>query len=154
MRIALYLFCIILPLLFLCDISIFALVEHAYAHTVLALFIVQLFAPIDSMRIFFAAFVLALESFIFYGQAGLTLIYLAPIGWLALMLRNMLYGSRLYPVLLYAACLSIQVIGIEWYLLGIPMDPWYTTAEFIANIVVLLGLSLIYTAQGKQGNRM
>lgn len=149
-----HIFILLLLLLFFLDLSAFTLFAHSYAQCVLALYVIQLFQPVNFVRLLLTALFLILESFIFYDYVGASLLFIIPITWASIALQTLLYKSRLYPLVLYTICLGLNIIGIEWFLADINWQAEYTTTKIIANIGVIWCLSLIFPAQGKLSNRL
>lgn len=141
--------------LFTVDICLFSLVTQPFLYSIPALYIVLLFIPHTVLPLMLTGFLSSVETHLYYGYFGITLIYLLPITWFVIKTKKFLYASRFYPLILLFCCFGIQYIGIERLILGLhPGELACTNTKFIANILVIGSLFLTYISQGKQGNRL
>lgn len=121
-------------LLFFCiDSSFFFLCEQQPIYLLLAYIMIMLFYPISWVQLSIMLLLSALESFLYVNIFGLSLLYLVPLVLLIKPLKKMLYMSRIYPIIATAACLTIQVFGIEWLLLGVQIPPYYTICKILVH---------------------
>lgn len=140
--------------LFFIDTTLFFATTHIYSYGLLGLYTLELFKPVNIMRLSIMALLLSLESFLFFGQFGLCLIYLIPFTLLIVHAKQFVYGNRLYSLLLLSLFILIQSFGIEYGLLGIKPVVGYTNVKIIANIILTWIISLKFYTQDNPGNRL
>ena len=138
---------------FFLDILMFSLFEKQIFYLLLCFYIFNMWEQRNVFIFIFFAFLIALESSLYYGQFGVQLLYLLPITLLAFKAKQTFWNWNFQPYLILMACLLIQSYLIEPFLLGIPATFSYTNSKIIANIIVLWCISLIFSSQGKLGNR-
>ena len=85
---------------------------------------------------------LALQSLLMYGIFGIQLIVMAPITLFALTVGTFFYETKWYYYALALVALLAQMILIEHYMLHLPLTISYTISVFIANIIIMLLISL------------
>lgn len=132
-----------LLLLFMCiDIySSFGL-GRPIVHSLLCLFCVAVSHTISTPRLITLLGLLSIESFFFYGQCGLQLIYLIPLALMARKTWDKLTSPLYHALFILTACLIAQLIIDS--LLGTNPFSIFTILKFFINIVLTISLSLTY----------
>lgn len=133
----------IIPLI-LCilDTSLFFLFDYESIYLLCGWSVITIYYKYTWATILYLGTLLTLESFIFYGILGLPLLYFIPIIGIIGITRTALYQNKIYPLVLTLTCILCQTIGIEWYILGIPLNPIYTIGKIIATIIMTYIFSL------------
>lgn len=148
------LFYSIIFILFILDICFFSLCEQPYLYSLPIMYILLLCIPHTLLSLIITGFFCSIESHLYYGYFGIPLVYLLPITYFTIKTNNFLYTSAWYPCILLFCCFIIQYLGIEQIIFGFKSDLGCTNIKIIANILIIISFSLIYTSQGKQGNRL
>lgn len=137
--------------LFLVDSCLFFLYEQQWTYALLSFFVVYIFTYPNPLSIALVLTLSALESFLFYGIFGLSLIYLIPFLIVAYNTHHMLYMSRAYPPIIMLFFLIIQAGIIEPYALDFNPPIAYTIGKIFVTItsVWLFSLTLKNIRQNK-----
>jgi hypothetical protein len=131
--------------LFFIDVASAALFNDCIVQSVMVYYVALLFkkpytniiGPHPSV-IFFAFFFLALESFLWYGRFGVTLIFLIPATVASIKLKRIVAFHDLVPYALIACCLAVNWFILSPFLLGSSNNTWYTISKIIANISLMI----------------
>jgi hypothetical protein len=140
-------------LFFFLDILMFSLFEKQILYLLLCFYILNICDKRSLITFIIFAFLIALESSLYYSKFGVQLLYLIPITLIAFKVQKTFWSWKFQASLILITCLLIQSYFIEPFLLGIPATFSYTNSKIIANIIVLWCMSLIFSSQGKLGNR-
>ena len=143
--------CIIGSVLFFTDTTAFFLVECPLLYLLLAWYFVAFSHNVGHNTQLFLAFLFVLESFIYYDTLGMPLLLLILATLSAHYAKVFLHQARLQAIGLYGLCLIAQVVGFEVLIRGAYC---YTIGKIIANILMIIGFSLILHMQGSQGSRL
>jgi hypothetical protein len=123
---------------FFVDICASAFSEKQVIYLALCLYISQLFSAPSWWRLSFLAIIIALESFFYYGTFGIDLIYLLPATLIGLHMRTALDAKTVNRFLLLAACIFIQNLVVNSYLLQASNPATYTVTKILANMGLML----------------
>lgn len=138
---------------FFADILMFSLFEKQILYLLLCFYILNICEKRSFITFMIFALLIALESSLYYGKFGIQLLYLVPVTFIAFKAKQTFWNWKFQPYIILVSCLLIQSYLIEPVLLGIPATFSYTNSKIIANIIVLWCMSLIFSSQGKLGNR-
>ena len=97
---------------------------------------------------------ITLQDLIFFGQAGIQLIYLAPLAIATHGLAHVMYPNSVQLLVTGVIAGIAQIYGIRVLLLHQHVETCYTVRTMYGIIVSILVISLIYWLRGKLGNRM
>ena len=111
-------------------------------YSLLCLYCVAVSNKISTMRLTILLGLLGIESFFFYGQWGIQLIYLFPLALMARKTWDKLTSPLYHALFIVTACLIAQLI-IDT-LLGTNSFSIFTLLKFFINIVLTISLSLTY----------
>lgn len=131
-------------LLFMGDMIAFSLMDQYIIYGLLAFFCLYSSQHLSLARAIWLLSLLSLESFIFYGQLGLSLVYTIPILLIALIWVRSIYQHRALSYLLLVLAIIGQTCIVERFLLELPLSLTYTITRIFVNIIVLWLISLIY----------
>lgn len=139
--------------LFFLDIVCFSFMEKQLLYTALCFFFIQIYKEKSISKISFLAFLISLESLLYFGKFGMPLFYLIPLGFISFHAQKNFHALSLQPYFLLACCIILQSMCFEPLMLHLALSSCYTFYKIIANIIVLWFLSLIDTSLGNLGNR-
>lgn len=148
-------FYLILLFCFILDFVFFAFFEQQLLFFTLSFFLLYVCRttvirmPFIALSLLF----LALESFFYCGRFGLQLMYIFPTAIIGIQTRRWLYAPSLPYLLLIACLMANQVIMSTSSSLSELLSP-YTFIKIIANIIVMIGISLKFYSRGGLGNRL
>lgn len=149
-----YLFYIFSLLFFVVDIFCYSFFEKQIFYFLLCFFILYIYEEEKQLdKLIIVCLLISLESSLNYGQFGSQLLCLIPISLIAYFAQKLLYATSIQPYLTLISCIFAQSFLIEPLFLMISSPISYTNSKIIANIIVLLCMSLIVSSQGKLGNR-
>ncbi len=134
-KVATYLFIFLLCAV---DIALTALYEEPILHSVTILYCIWLFTKPVSLTFFFALLCIGLESFLYHGKFGTSLIILLPITALSFHFRKNFNIPKLGPLLGFTCYLLFYWFVLEPFFLGIPSIQRYTLAKIGANLLVMI----------------
>ncbi len=137
-----YLYMIVL---FTFDITLSALFEQQIICSLLCFYAYALFSPISTRQLSILIFLILSEQFLIFGNFGLPLLYLLPITIFVFKARQLFYIHTIAPYLILLACLCVQLLVIEPYMLHITCSLYYTLSKFLGNITVMMLLSLKFS---------
>ncbi len=140
-------FYLLIIVLFFIDICSLTFFEKPIIYTLLCLYAFAVFQSIGKRKLSTLVALLLLESFVFHGKFGLELLYLIPFAFMSMRARNMLYTLSIQPYILLICCLLCQTLIIEYYLLHFDISFSYTISKIIANIIVMIGISLKFRSR-------
>ena len=146
-------FIVIIILFFIIDLSQFFLGGATIVSLLLSLYCLFLLYDIHSPFLNVIALLQCLESFCFYNNPLLPLLYFVPITYSAAFMQKNFYHSFLYYIVFLSACLGTQLYLIEPFLLGIIPRQDYTLTQISATLAVGICFSLTIKYWGKQDNR-
>jgi hypothetical protein len=149
-----YLFYFLAVMLFIADIFIYSFFEKQMIYLTLCFYFLTLCSAKEKFfKLLFLGILLSIQSSLYHGIFGIQLLYLIPLSLCAISTEKLLYSPRMHAYFFLFAALLIQSFYIEIFLLSIPLAPYYTNLKIIANMIMMLIMSLILFTQGKQGNR-
>lgn len=131
-------------LLFIADMIIFSLLDQYTIYGLLAFLCIVSSHHLSVARAIWVLSLLSLESFILYGQLGLSLIYTVPIIIIGMVWVRSVYQHRSLSYLLVALAIIGQTYLVEGVMLGLPTSLTYTITRIFVNLMVLWLISLIY----------
>lgn len=149
-------FYLIVLLCFVLDFFSFAFFEQQILFSLLSFFFLYICHSFNAslVRIMVGLLLLSLESFFYCGRFGLQLIYLIPATIIGLQAQQWFYT----PPLLAYSLLSISLVLHSYITTDatgiLALFEPYTIIKIIANIIVMIFMSLIFYSQGKLGNRL
>lgn len=135
-------FYLLIIVLFFIDICCLTFFEKPIIYTLLCIYAFAVFQSVGKRKLSTLVALLLLESFVFYGKFGLELLYLIPFTLMSRRARNTLYLLSIQPHIFLICCLLCQSLIIEQYLLHFDISFSYTILKIIANIIVMIGISL------------
>lgn len=143
-------------LCFLLDFICFSFFEQQLLFFMLAFFLLYIVRAIkiDVTDLALCMLLLSLESFFYCGHFGLQLLYLIPITIAGILAREWLHTSSLLPYSLLLICILGHTIATGNFTEFFAIPGYYTLIKIIANIIVMISISLIFYSQGKLGNRL
>lgn len=151
-----YFFYVTIALCFILDFFCFAFFEQQLLFFTLALFLLDTCRTpkIHASHLLMSLFLLSLQSFFYCGRFGLQLFYLIPTTIIGIKAREWFYAPPILPYILLMLCLIAHALIIGNYAGFLVLEGSYTFIKIIANIIVMIGISLIFYSQGKLGNRL
>ena len=136
---------LIIILFFLLDISLFSFFGYPYSHLVLCYYSIRILQSPPGISVYFMALLLSLESFFYYGQFGMPLIYLIPISLVGRRLNTFISLRYTCLIFMLISCLISQIL-LEFYSMAISYSYPYTIGKICANILLIVIISLIERA--------
>lgn len=133
--ITLFLFCV--------DASLFYLFEKPFFYSLLAWYTLLLAQDTSPGRLAFALAALTLQSCLYTARVWPALLYLLPLTIIGLKARSSLYEVLWPYYMLFISCLLAQLWIIEHLILSLQVSFSYTYSIIIANIIMILILSLM-----------
>lgn len=133
------------PLLLFCasvDICGNMSLGNPVIYSALCLYSIALSFRTSAIRFFALLAILAMESFFFYGQLSIQLVYLIPIALIARRTWSTFTHPLYHALLIVSVSLMAQLIIDS--LVGIASLSMFTIIKFIINIVLTISLSLTY----------
>lgn len=131
-------------LLFFClDASLFYILERPFFYSLLAWYTLLLSKETSHIRLAFALIALTFQSCLFTGRLGLGLLTVIPLTLIGLKAKTALYDVLWPYYILFISCLLAQLWIIEYLILGLTVSFSCTYSIIIANIIMILLLSLI-----------
>lgn len=124
------------------DIFGYFLFDQLPISFLLIFFAIKLTSPLSFTQIALFLFFLSLESFFFYGHAGLYLIYLIPLVIMATRTRDRFWNPTAFSLVILLLALFGQLVIIDYYLLDISPFSRFTLLKLFINIVVTILLSI------------
>lgn len=149
-----YFFICFFVLLLCIDLSQFFFLGTTIISIALASYCSLLFTTYTTMLIPFLFIFECLKSFCFYNYLFLPCIYLLPITIAARYLKRSFYPSLLYPALLSALSIIMQIYCIEKLFLQQTMHNNYTIIKIIVTIMITICFSLTIKMWVKRDNRI
>lgn len=139
---------------FFLDILMFSFFEKQMLYMLLCFYILNMCDKRNFVTFVVFGFLIALESSLSYGKFGIQLLYLIPLTLITFKIKKTFWAWKFQPYIILIVCLLVQSYLIEPFLLGISPTYSYTESKIIANIIVLCCMSLIFSSQGRLGNRL
>lgn len=134
------------PLLIFCScldfFSIFWVGTH-FVYSALGIFAVALSHKISGLRLITLLSILALESFLLYGQWGVQLVYLIPVALFSRSTFGIFTNATYHAVILLVSCLLIQTIIMDTFK-TVSLCPIFTLVKILTNILLTVVISLTY----------
>jgi len=130
--------------LFLLDLCGIMLCKQLLLQCVFCFYIARLFKQPSFWPLLLAVFFIHLEWFILYDSLSLATLFLLPITALVLYLKKVLIPRMIYPPLIFALAMAIEVWLIHSLTTQAITYNSYTIGAFIANMILLLSNSLIW----------
>lgn len=149
-----YFFYLAILLFFIGDIFCFSFFEKQIFYFLLCFYMLYLYKENSFYNLFCITFLLCLESSLYYGRFLIPLLYLIPATLISTQAKKFFFTTIWQPFVMLIFCLAFQSFIIEPVLLHIPATNAYTNSKIIANIIVILCMSLIISSQGNLGNRL
>lgn len=97
---------------------------------------------------------IAVQDLIFFGQAGIQLLYLVPLAIATHGLAHVMYPNLIQLLATGTIAGIAQIYAIRALLLHQHVETCYTVRTIYGIMVGILVISLIYWLRGKLGNRM
>ena len=151
-----YLFYVTLFVFFVLDFMFFAFFEQQLFFFVLCLFWAHIChaQKITATQSILSLLLLSLESFFYCGTLEIQLLYLVPLTFFGIHSRQWLSASLYLPHILLTIYLLLNGLTSNALIGFLGIIGPYTFVKIIANIIVMIGISLIFYSQGKLGNRL
>lgn len=126
------------------DLLIFALIEQPLIFTTIGFYCLTLLHNPKPLRLAAVALAACVTFSIYFSWFGIPLIFLIPASVFGLQVSHWLHSRWLHYSILITLCMLIQGCIIEPFVLQLPFSGVYTFYKIIANIIVIMGISLIY----------
>jgi len=97
---------------------------------------------------------LCIQDLLFFGSAGIQLLYLIPLTAIAVALAHVIYPSVRQLIGITVLAGWAQSFVIKRWILGYPVDTQYTIETAYGMLMGVLLISLIVRLSGLLGNRM
>lgn len=125
------------------DVFAYFLFDRPYFSFLLIFFVMALSKPLSSLRVALFLIFLSVESFFFYGRVSLSLVYLIPVTIAAVRLRDRFWDPVAFTLVALLFSLVVQIVVIEYYLLGTPLFSCFTFLKLLINIILTIFLSML-----------
>lgn len=123
--------------LFFLDICSFAFFKHSLFHFVLCAYIIIMFQTRTIFVISSTWLLLALESTLYFGIFGATLIYIIPAYYVGILMQKVLYKKSLQPYILLIICLLARHFLVSFLSAPVSNPLICTLWAIFANIIVI-----------------
>ena len=149
------------PLPFICvtilslfiDINQFFLLGTLFIPLLFCIYCSLLFYDLRSLPITAVGLLQCIESFCFYNNFLLPLLYFIPITIFAIIIKKRFYPSFSQPLLYVLLCTTMHIYIIEKFLLHISKNLIYTATQISVIILVEICFSLTINYWGMLDNR-
>ena len=130
------------PLLFILDICSFSFFQQPFFFSIIGLYVLSTFLPVSLYAHILVIGFLFLESLLFFSQTLFLFWYLVPLTLISLYAKRHVSLGAYLPMACFAIFLIIQSFSLanDYPHLNTPIS--YTFFKVIANIVLMIGISL------------